>query len=270
VIVLPDQVVVDAALAARLRAYVAAGGRLLISNRSGLDEAAGDYILADLMGVHYAGPAPFAPDYLVTTDAIAQDIEPLYHSNELPGVTLQAAPGAEVLAYSGVPYFNRTWEHFYSHLYTPFDQVTDDPLIVQKGNVVTLARPWFSEYAVSAKRVHKQVIANCLARLLPEPRVGAHNLPSTAIVTVRRQHRNLIVHVLHYVHQRRGKTLDIIEDVLPLVDVKLSIRADAAPTSVRLQPQNAELESTWEAGYVRFNLPRVEGYQIIELVDAAP
>jgi hypothetical protein len=268
VIVLPDAVPVDAALADRLRAYVAGGGGLLISNRAGLDAATNDYVLTDVMGVHYAGPADFAPDYLVLSDALAAGIEPFYHSNELRGVKLRAEPGVEVLAYSGAPYFNRTWEHFCSHLYSPFERVTDDPLIVQNGRVITLARPLLSEYAVSAKQVHKQVIANCLARLLPQPRVGAHTLPSTAIVTVRRQHADLIVHVLHYVHQRRGKTLDIIEDRFPLCDVDLSIRASRAPSSVRLQPQNRELEWTWDVGYVTLHIPRVDGYQIVQLVEA--
>ena len=265
---LPDAVPVDATLAARLRAFVTGGGGLLISNRAGLDASTNDYALADVMGVHYAGPAEFAPDYLVLSDALSAGIEPFYHSNELPGVRLRAEPGVEVLACSGAPYFNRTWEHFCSHLYSPFERATENPLIVQHGRVITLARPWFSEYAVSAKQVHKLVIANCLARLLPEPRVGAHTLPSTAIVSVRRLHTDLIVHVLNYVHQRRGKTLDIIEDRFPLCDVDLTIRASQAPSSVRLQPQNRELEWTWNAGYVSLHIPRVDGYQIVQLVEA--
>lgn len=65
VVILPDAVPVDAVLAEKLRAYLAGGGRLLITDRSGLNEMAGDFVLAQEMGVHYAGPAPFAPDYLV-------------------------------------------------------------------------------------------------------------------------------------------------------------------------------------------------------------
>ena len=134
-----------------------------------------------------------------------------------------------------------------------------------------MARPLFREYAVSSRRVHRQVLANCLQRLLPRPRVGAHNLPSTAIVTVRRQGWDLIVHLLHYVHQRRAQQgLNIIEDVLPLHDVEVSIRAERRPYAVRLVPEEAAIEWEWQDGYVRFHVPRVNGYQIVQLVDGMP
>jgi hypothetical protein len=116
--------------------------------------------------------------------------------------------------------------------------------------------------------VHKQVLANCLARLLPRPRVGVNNLPSTAIVTVRRRQADLLVHVLHYIHQRRGQGLDVIEDVLPLHDVTLSVRAARRPESVLLLPDEQPVEWEWQDGYVRLTLPRVDGYAVVRLVGA--
>jgi hypothetical protein len=268
-VILPDAVPVDEALAGKLRAYLAAGGKLLLSDRSGLDEDAQDFRLAEEMGVHYAGAAPFAPDYLVLEPELAEGIEPMHHVCQLQGTQVTADPGTEILARSGVPYFNRTWRHFCSHQYTPMERPTDDPVVVQSGDVIYVARPLFREYAESARLVHKSVLANCLKQLLPRPRVGEHNLPSAAIVTVRQQGEDLIVHLLHYVHQRRGRTLDMIEDVLPLHDVQVSIRADRQPTAVRLVPEEEAVEWAWEEGYVRLSVPRVDGYQIVQLVGAA-
>ena len=268
VIVLTDGVTVDTTLAQRLREYVGNGGKLLISLGRDSYTEYDDYALADLMGAHYEGPAPFTPDYLMLADEIAQQVEPTAHSCELPGVRLAVDGGVEVLAYAGAPYFNRTWEHFCSHLYTPLDKATDEPVIIQSGNVLTIARPLFSEYAESAKRVHKQVIGNCLARLLPQARVGENNLPSTAIVTVQQRGADLMTHLLHYVHQRRGRVLDIIEDVIPLHGVEISIRAEREPQAVRLVPENQTLDWSYSAGYVRFTVPRVNGYQIIQLEGA--
>jgi hypothetical protein len=268
VVILPDAVPVDMALAARLRDYLAGGGSLLISDRSGLDAASGDFALAGELGARYQGPAPFAPDYLALEALVADGIEPMAHICELVGTQIAAAPGAEVLARSGAPYFNRTWRHFNSHQYTPMDTVTDAPVIVQNGRALYVARPLFREYAESARRVHKQVLANCLARLLPRPRVGAHNLPSTAIVTVRRRQADLLVHVLHYVHQRRGHGTDVIEDVLPLHDVVLSVRAAQPPTEALLLPDAQPIAWEWQDGYVRLALPRVDGYAVVQLVVA--
>jgi hypothetical protein len=268
VVILPDAVPVDAALAARLRDYLAGGGSLLITDRSGLDAASGDFVLAEELGVYYQGPAPFAPDYLALEAALADGIESMAHVCELPGTMIAAAPGAEVLARSGAPYFNRTWRHFNSHQYTPMDAVTNQSVIVQNGRALYIARPLFREYAESARRVHKQVLANCLARLLPRRRVGAHNLPSTAIVSVRRRQADLLVHVLHYVHQRRGQGTDVIEDVLPLHDVALSVRAARRPEAVVILPDAQPVAWEWQDGYVRMTLPRVDGYALVRLVGA--
>lgn len=264
-VVLPDVVAVDAALAERLRAFVANGGALLITDRAGLDEATGEFALADLMGVSYRGPAPFAPDYLRLDEALCDGIEPFDHVCELQGSQVSANDGAQVLARSGAPFFNRTWEHFCSHQYTPFAEASDDPVVVQQGGVIYVARPLFREYADSARLVHKKLLGNCVRRLLPTPRVGANNLPSTAVVTVRQQGDAQIVHVLHYVHQRRGRILDIIEDIIPLHNVEIAIRRDAQPTAVRLVPEDQPIEWRWHDGYVHLTVARVDGYQIVEI-----
>ena len=189
---------------------------------------------------------------------------------EKQGVRVTVAPGAQVLARAAAPYFNRTWEHFCSHQYTPMDRVTDDAVVVQSpdGAVIYCGRPLFSEYAESARRIHKQVLLNCIARLLDSPRIGSHNLPTTAQVTVRELGDDLIVHLLHYVHQRRGKGLDIVEDVIPLHDVQMSVRAGRRPSAVRLAPEGEPVAWEYDDGYVRFQLPKVEGYQIVQIAGA--
>lgn len=269
VVVLPDAVSVDAALAQRLRDYVAGGGRLLVTGSSGLDQAAGAFVIGDLLGARYVGPAPFAPDYLALGPELARGLEEFDFVCEQPGLQIEALPGAEVLARSGEPYFNRTWRHFCSHQYTPLERVSDQPAALRNGNVIYIARPLFSEYAETARRAHREVIGNALRLLLPQPRVGEHNLPTTAIVTVRRQGGDLVVHLLHYVHQRRGRHLDIIEDVLPLHDVEVSVRAERRPSEVRLVPEDAPADWEWRDGYVRLRVPRVQGYQIVRIAGAA-
>lgn len=264
-VILPDTVPIDAVLAERLRAYVDRGGKLLVSDRAGLQENTELFALADVMGVQYEGRAPFAPDYLVLEPVIADGIPPMPYVCEMQGARVTVGHGDKVLAWVGAPYFNRTWEHFCSHQYSPFDRRTASPAIVESasGNIIYIARPLFREYAESARLVHKQVIVNCLARLLPRPWVGTHSLPSTAIVTVRRQRKSLIVHLLHYIPQRRGRVLDVIEDVIPLHDIEISIRAEHEPKAVRLVPQAEPVEWTWANGYVKIEVPSIDGYQIV-------
>jgi hypothetical protein len=270
VVVLPDAVRVDPGLAQRLRDYVAGGGRLLVTGASGLDEASGDFAIGDLLGARYRGPAPFAPDYLALGPELAAGLEEFDFVCELHGQQVEVLAGAEVLARSRQPYFNRTWEHFCSHQYTPQQpEVSDDPVALRCGGVIYIARPLFTEYAETSRRAHREVLGNALRLLLPAPRVGAHNLPTTAIVTVRRQNQDLIVHLLHYVHQRRGRQLDIVEDVLPLHDVELSVRAERRPADARLVPEDTPVAWEWRDGYARLRVPRLSGYQIVRLAGGA-
>jgi hypothetical protein len=268
VVILPDGTHIDEDLGGRLRRFLADGGKLLIAGKSGLDQAQGEFVLSEEMGVQYQGPAEFSPDYVVVEPALGESVEPMPHVCQLPGVRVAPAPGTQILARAGAPYFNRTWQHFCSHQYTPMEKVTDDPIVTQNKGVVYVARPLFREYAESSRRVHRQILANCLRRLLPRPRLGKHNLPSTATVTVRRLGDHLVVHLLHYVHQRRG-VLDIVEETHPLVDVELSVRSEQRPSAVRLVPQQEPLQWEYLDGYIRFGVPRMCGHQMILLVGAA-
>ncbi|MCJ7623386.1 MAG: hypothetical protein MUO76_07770 [Anaerolineaceae bacterium] len=74
----------------------------------------------------------------------------------LSGVQIALEPGTQVLAHSGAPYFNRTWEHFCFHQYTPMERETDEPIITQKGNVIYIARPIFSDNAQLSRRPHER------------------------------------------------------------------------------------------------------------------
>lgn len=262
-IVLPDTVHVDAVFAGKLRDYVASGGRLLASAQSGL--AAGRFVLEDLLGVQALGAAPFAPDYLLLGEQLGTGIEPMPHIAEHRGVQIVAAPGTTILATAAHPYFNRTWQHFCSHQYTPDERDSSEPLVTRCGNVVYLALPLFTEYATSARRVHRQIIGNAIAQLLPDPLIGQHNLPTTAIVTLRQQQERTYLHVLHYVHQRRGEGLDIIEDRLPLHDIQIQVRLEHVPGRVTLVPEGVAAAFTHADGYVTIDIPRVDGYQIIEI-----
>ena len=109
---------------------------------------------------------------------------------------------------------------------------------------------------------------NALKRLLPEPLVTT-DAPSTAQVTVTRQsaQNRTIVHVLHYIPERRHPGFDVIEDVIPLHDVTVSVRA-VAPKEAYLAPGREPLAVTREGEYVRFTIPVVRGYAMAVLEGA--
>jgi len=256
VAVLPDAIPVSPELKARLEAYVAAGGAVLCSFGSTFG------------GVTVAGESDCKPDYVVPAGSLGTPVTE-HVMYERAKVISSIPAGAEVLGATVNSYFNREWRHFCSHRQTPYGLEQGGPAIVKMGRVVYFAHPVFAMYKQYAARAHKQMVLGALAQLLPAPLVTG-SLPSTARVTVNRQEeeRRTVVHLLHYTPERRADTFDVVEDVIPLYNVALSLRADCPVRRAYLAPSMQEVPFTLEAGRVSLTVPEVRGHQMLVLEDA--
>ena len=264
-LILPDDVPVSPALAAKIDAFLAAGGKLLASYRSGLNEA-GEAFALDALGLTLVGEAPYSPDFLVPTDRIGRDLPPTEHVMYLRGLQVAPAAGAEALAQANVPYFNRTWEHFCSHQHTPSRHEAGYPGVVSAAACVYFAHPIFTQYHANAPKWCKTFVADAIDRLLGEPLVRVAG-PSTLLAMLNEQadERRWVLHLLHYVPERRGQAFDVIEDVIPLFDLAVSIRTDREIAAARTAPEGDELPLKTAAGRVELTLPGLAGHQMIEL-----
>jgi len=68
---------------------------------------------------------------------------------------------------------------------------------------------------------------------------------------------------LQFVAERRTDVLDLVEDIVPLHDVALSVRAEAAPRRVTLAPSRVELPFEHRDGRIVLTVPIVEGHQMV-------
>jgi hypothetical protein len=109
-------------------------------------------------------------------------------------------------------------------------------------------------------------VLNAIERLLPEPLIRS-NAPSTALVSVNAQehHHRWIVHLLHYIPERRNDLIDIIEDVIPLYKIEVSVKVGQAVKKVTCVPTGEELDFRLDNGRVVFIVPKIEGHQMVEL-----
>ena len=265
VLVLPDSIPVGPALARRLEEYVAGGGALLASHRSGLDEEQGAFALPSL-GIRLVGEAPASPDFLQPREGFGRGLPRTEHVMYLRGLEVAAQEGTEVLADVLVPYFNRAWDHFVSHRHTPSSGRVGYPGIVQRGRVVYFAHPVFTQYSRNAPRWCKTFVLDALDRLLPDPLVRVDG-PSTLVATVTAQpaERRWIVHLLHYVPERRGQDFDVLEDVIPLFDLKVSLKTGWEVEEALLVPQGKRLRFVDRGGRVELVVPRLDGHQMVAL-----
>jgi len=263
VVILPDVVPADKKLAKKIRDYLDAGGAMIVSYKSGLNEDGNKFAIKKL-GLKLKGDAPYSPDFIVPRGEIGKGLPQTEHVMYMKGLEVKAKKNADVLAEVVVPYFNRTHEHFCSHKHTPSAGRVGYPGIVRSGNIIYFAHPIFGQYAKNAPRWCKQLVLNALDMLLPSP-VLRLNAPTTALATVNEQgtKRRWIVHLLHYIPERRCQDIDVIEDVIPIHDVGCSLRVGRDVKSVVCVPQEEALEFTMKDSRVEFTVPKVEGHQMV-------
>ena len=264
-IILPDEIPVDGDLAARFKAYMAQGGKLLLTGTSGLKD---DGSFAVDAGIRRDGPpVGYTPSYVRANGGLGS------HMTETPfvvygtGQTI-AADGAEVLAEIVPPYFNRTFAHFSSHQHTP-----DDPraaalgaAATSNGSVGYIAFPIFTIYHAMGQPLYKYMVRGLIARLLPDPAIIT-DLPSSGRATLTRQEQQNrhILHLLYGAPQIRGKAvpngdggvrvMEMIEDVPTLGPVTTSVRLPTAPSRVYDAMSGTELDFAYEAGRASVTVP---------------
>ncbi len=274
VLILVEQIPVDEELVAKIQAFVSAGGKVIASHRAGLVPDGGrfaidlgvDYLGEDEWDVPFVKPAADFGCGLRNTEYASYQTRGWDKKDEMRGSRVAAKAGAIVLAEMVAPYFNRTWRHFCSHRHAPTTGQVYAPAVVMTENTGYISQPIFSLYGDCAPQWARQLLKGVLDRLLPAPLVRLENVPHSLVVSVMRQEKEgrTLVHLLNYIPRRNNDKCDIVEDVIPLHDVKVSLRTDAS--TVRLVPEDETLPSGRDGEYMTFQLPRIGGYQMVELL----
>lgn len=262
VLILPDKIRVDESMAAKLQSYLAGGGMLIASHRSGLAADRDEFAL-DGLGVRSLGDAPYEPDYVAAGEELSAGILPSQHVMYERGLQVEATSGRE-LARVWHPYFNRTYQHFCSHRHTPAEKESPYPAVVATESTVYFSHPIFASFMRHGLRVYKTLFLNALRMLLPDPLVVT-NAPSTARISLSRQEgpARTIAHVLHYIPEQRYRETPMVEEAIPIFNVDLSVRLDREPTRVYLAPSRVPLPFSWAEGRAVVSVPEVRGHTMV-------
>jgi hypothetical protein len=264
-LILPDEIPVDADLAARLKRFTAQGGKLLLTGSSALNP---DGSFAVDAGIRRDGPpVKFNPSYVRASDGLDASMTETPFVMYGVGQSI-ASTGATVLAEIAPPYFNRSYAHYSSHQHTP-----DDPKAASLGAAATvtdsvgyIAFPIFTIYHAMGQPLYKYMVRGLISRLLPHPAIST-DLPSSARATLTRQAEagRHILHLLYGAPQVRGKAvpngeggfraMEMIEDLPTLGPVKASVRLDTAPSRVYDAITGDEIPFTYAGGRASVTVP---------------
>ncbi|MBQ0010946.1 MAG: beta-galactosidase trimerization domain-containing protein, partial [Ruminococcus sp.] len=259
-IIMTDDSVIDRALADRLRAFVDNGGKILATGTSGL--IAGENRFAFDLGAKYVGTCGYQPSYL----------HPMFEMDDLfdaPYVIKQSCEEieatGEVIGERQNPYFNRTTFHFSSHKHTPNDPTKSYPAITVGEDGAYIAYRLFSEYAEDGPLIDKRVVQHVIDLLLAEDKTLTTSLPAQGVVTLMDQteERRLINHLLYASPVKRGRNVEVIEDILPIYQTEVSLKIDVTPKRVYLAPQMQDIDFDYTDGLLTYTVPKLECHQMV-------
>lgn len=257
-IILPDLIRITPALKEKLDTYLASGGKLLLTGVSGLDE---NGVYAFDTGVSFKGENEYRPNYFVPCfDTVNGYTEYIMRARSY---RIDVEDG-EVMAKGQDPYFNRTYQHFCSHQHTPNDETTEYPAAVIKGNIAVIGWELFTGYAEYGDLHIKELAAYAINRLMDGDFAVDVSLPDRGVTSLTSKDGSLILHLLYAHTSKRGRDTEVIEDIVPLYDVKAAVKC-GKPKSVTLVPQNIPVDFEYSGGKAGFTVPKVELHQMVEI-----
>lgn len=268
-IILPDVIAVSPELKTRIDAYVAGGGRVLLTGKSGIDPEQG--FLFDV-GAEWRGPPAFTEgDFLLPRSDLRASFldDPLFMYTV--SERIKAEPGAS-LGDVYDPYFDRAPRHFSGHRNTPnqpepsgFDAGSE------KGGFVYLAHPLFTAYKKTGLVALLEIGEKVIRHALGQPAVIETSLPRAGRATLRHQpeERRYVMHLLHATPALRGDIMgdqvQPIQDLVTLRDIRASVALDGTARSVKVVPTGEALAFEQDGNRVTFVVPEVTGHQMVEI-----
>ena len=256
-LVLPDTMEIpEGELRDRLNAYLAQGGKLLLTGRSGTYN--GQFVFD--FGADFLGAGEYRPAYLRPTYELSPNGKTAYvmYSRNYRIALRDDCPAEAVPVLRMEPYFNRAPRRFCSHQHTPYDRTAAEPASVITPSIAYIGWEIFTEYAEKGANHLRHVVTDVIDRLLGDKTLTT-SLPSCGITSVAVKETadgtQLIHQLVYAIPKVRGNGVEIIEDLPFTPDVTCTLATPAAPKRVYLAPTMTDLPFAYEDGLVTYTVP---------------
>lgn len=270
-LILPDSVRPDKALAERLADFMDHGGKLVLSGTSGMMPD-GNAFRFDI-GAEYSGASPYDPDYICCAPEFAPE--------QISTPFVMYAHSQRIKAHDGVislgkihdPYFNRDFRHFCSHHHTPY---RPEPSGFDAGtmgkSILYFAHPVFSIYRRYGNVILKKFIEKALKAFAGEEWQIETDMPSQGRITIMEQpgFDRAVIHLLYANTIPRGggpsaSVVEVIEDLNPTPVIHLSAAEKRPVKSIRIVPDGKPVPFTQENGRISLRLEPFVCHEMLEI-----
>ncbi len=260
VLILPDISCNDADFIYKLKQYIDKGGKVLATGLALVKDF--NFILD--FNTEYLGKNDYTPTYMVPDfETVNGKTEYIMKCNS----HIIRTKATNIFAYMQNPYFNRTIEHFCSHQHAPNNSEESFPAAVISNNIAYIGWDIFTAYATYGHLCFKEIFNFAMNTLLGNNKTIEIDLPDKAVVTLTKQEAESrrIIHTLFAHTTLRGKNVEVIEDIVPLHNIKCRIRCNKKPSSIKLVPSGTPLAFTYNNLIAEFEIPEIMIHQMIEI-----
>ena len=259
-LVLPDVSGYSPEMTEKIKTFARNGGKIIATGESIVKD--GKFILD--FGAEYEGKNEFNPTYFIPEfDTVNGKTEYVMRCDFNKFTSTEG----EIVAYMQNPYFNRTLEHFCSHAHAPNNPTENFHGAVINKNVAYIGWDIFTAYANHGHLCFKELFTYIIKKMMGDETTVFATLPDRAVLTYttqEKENRN-ILHLLFAHTTVRGKNTEVIEDTVPLYNIKCSVKSDKKPSSVRLVPSGENLDFTFVDSRAEFTVPEVNIHQMVEI-----
>ena len=249
VLVLPDCIESDDELKEKLKNFVSGGGKLLCSGKSGI----GLTYLFDL-GIKNLQCNSYERNYFVPEIKLKSFSKKgtfIVYSD-----TLNGEPTGRILGNLYNPYFNRTVEHFCSHMHAPANYSSPSTFVTIGKDGGYIPYDIFADYAANGELFQKELADEMIKILIDGKKIIDTDICSGGVVVFGEQSRfkRYILHALYAPLSLRGRKTQVIEDITPLYNVKFSLTETRRTVKIEYVPEHKEIPFTNNGDKTEFEI----------------
>ena len=71
--------------------------------------------------------------------------------------------------------------------------------------------------------------------------------------------------MLNYIPEKKSQKVEVIEEVIPCFNVKVSVKTEKSVKSVEAVPECRQMDFEYKDGMVEFTVDRIDGHQMISI-----
>jgi len=261
-VILPDCIGYNERLETVLKEYIQNGGKVLGSYDSCIQKDGQESIY----GVRYVGESPYYREFMMPNEVIGKLLPKEEFVMYLRGYDVEA-DSAQILMNKIEPYFERAGVKFCSHQHAPSSWLAGAAEVTKKDGIIYFAHPIFHLYRKNAARWCKLMVQDAIEILLDQKYVS-HNGPSTltALLNVQEKENREILHLLHYITEKRSEDIYTIEDVIPLFNIQFKLHTGRRKVKAVLQvPENISVSFECAEDSIYFDIDKIEGHRMVSI-----